>query len=487
MNAAKKKQIDALWTAAEAVAATHGRSTADWHAKGISIDSRTVQPGDLFIALIGPNFDGHAFVAEAFNKGAVAAMTRADFTGAPGAQGADAPGPLLLVEDTLAALWGLGAAARARSKARFLGVTGSVGKTSTKEALALALSAQAPTAWSAGSFNNHWGLPLSMARMARDAVYGVFELGMNHPGEIRHLTALLRPNVAMITNIEPVHIGLLGSLEAIADAKGEIFESMDESGVAVLNRDNAFFRHLDRIAREQDIKRVLSFGQSPDADVRLIECTLQATSSDVIADVAGKRLSYILPVPGLHVVLNSLGVLAATMAIGADPAASAQALGALRSIKGRGARQRIDMPRGAFDLIDDAYNANPSSMRAAIAVLGRSKVGSGSRRIAVLGDMLELGPQSASLHRGLAEPLREAGIDLVFTCGPSMAALVDALPEGMRGGHAVDSRALTPVVCAAIGAGDVVMVKGSLGSRMAVVVEALAGLARALPRAANGN
>jgi len=475
---------EALWTAAEAAAATKGRSTGDWQATGVSIDSRSVQAGDLFIALTGPNFDGHAFVAEALHKGAAAAMTRTDFAGA---DGADAPGPLLLVEDTFAALWKLGAAARARSTARFAGVTGSVGKTSVKEALAHGLATQAPTAWSAGSFNNHWGLPLSLARMARDATYGVFELGMNHPGEIRRLAALLRPDVALITNIEAAHIGLLGSLEAIADAKGEIFEAMDSNGTAVLNRDNSYFRHLDKMARAQGIERIVSFGRAAEADVRLIDCVLEATHSDVTAEVLGQTLDYTVSVPGTHWVLNSLAVIAAAQALGADPAATAAALANLQPIKGRGTRQKIAAPRGKFDLIDDAYNANPSSMRAAIEVLGRSQTGSGGRRIAVLGDMLELGPQAVSLHRGLLEPLREAGVDLVYTCGESMAALAEALPKNMRGGHAANSQALAPIVCAAVAAGDVVMVKGSLGSRMALVVAALAGLAQSLPRAANGN
>jgi len=473
-----------LWTSAEAAAATKGRSTGDWQATGVSIDSRSVQAGDLFIALAGPNFDGHAFVAEALHKGAAAVMARTDFTSA---SGPDAPGPLLLVEDTLAALWDLGAAARSRGMARFAGVTGSVGKTSTKEALAHGLAAQAQTAWSVGSLNNHWGLPLSLARMPRDATYGVFELGMNHPGEIRRLAALLRPDVALITNVEAAHIGLLGSLEAIADAKGEIFEAMDSKGVAVLNRDNAYFRHLDKMARARDIPRVLTFGRADEADVRLIDCVLEATHSDVIAEAMGRKLTYTVSVPGSHWVHNSLAAIAAAQALGADPAAAAAALGNLQPIKGRGTRQRIALPDGGFDLIDDAYNANPSSMRAAIEVLGRARVKSGGRRIAVLGDMLELGPQAASLHRSLADPLAEAGIDLVYTCGETMTALAEALPENVHGGHAANSNALAPIVRAAVAAGDVVMVKGSLGSRMAVLVEALTDLAQTLPHAANGN
>ncbi len=474
----------ALWTSAEASAATNGRSTGDWQATGVSIDSRSIQAGDLFIAIAGPNFDGHAFVAEALHKDAAAVMARTDFAGAGGP---DAPGPLLLVEDTLTALWDLGTAARSRSTARFAGVTGSVGKTSTKEALACGLAAQAPTAWNTGSLNNHWGLPLSLARMSRDATYGVFEMGMNHPGEIRHLAALLRPDVALITNIEAAHIGLLGSLEAIADAKGEIFEAMDDKTIAVLNRDNTYFRHLDKMARAQDIGRVVSFGRAAEADVRLIDCVLEATHSDVTAEALGQKITYTVSVPGTHWVLNSLAAIATAQALGADPAATAAALAGLQPIKGRGTRQRIAMAGGGFDLIDDAYNANPSSMRAAIEVLGRAHVGSGGRRIAVLGDMLELGPQALSLHRGLTDPLGKAGIDLVYTCGDSMAALAEALPKDVHGGHAADSHALAPIVCTAVSAGDAVMVKGSLGSRMAVLVEALTGLAQTLPRAANGN
>ena len=474
----------ALWTSAEASAATNGRSTGDWQATGVSIDSRSIQAGDLFIAIAGPNFDGHAFVAEALHKGAAAVMARTDFAGAGGP---DAPGPLLLVEDTLTALWALGTAARSRSTARFAGVTGSVGKTSTKEALACGLAAQAPTAWSTGSLNNHWGLPLSLARMTRDATYGVFEMGMNQPGEIRHLAALLRPDVALITNIEAAHIGLLGSLEAIADAKGEIFEAMDGKTIAVLNRDNSYFRHLDKMARARGIERIVSFGRADEADVRLIDCVLEATHSDVTSEVLGQKITYTVSVPGTHWVLNSLAAIATAQALGADPAATAAALAGLQPIKGRGTRQRIAKAGGGFDLIDDAYNANPSSMRAAIEVLGRAHVRSGGRRIAVLGDMLELGPQALSLHRGLTDPLGKAGIDLVYTCGDSMAALAEALPEDVHGGHAVDSHALAPIVCTAVSAGDAVMVKGSLGSRMAVLVEALTGLAQTLPRAANGN
>ncbi len=472
----------ALWAAAEAAQATGGANNADWTASGVSIDSRTLAPGDLFVALAGPNFDGHDFVAKAFQAGAAAALAHR----APEAAELPETAPVLLVDDTMTALRALGATARERSGARFIGVTGSVGKTSTKEALARCLAAQAPTAASAGSLNNHWGLPLSLARMARDANYGVFELGMNHPGEIRELSALLRPGVALITNVEAVHIGYFASIEEIAAAKAEIFEDMGADGVAVLNRDNPFFDHLANKANAAGLARIIGFGQDARAEVRLTDCTLEAGGSRVSADVLGERVDYRVGLPGAHWVTNSLAILATVAAVGADPAAAAAELARIEPAKARGERHLIDLPDGGLTLIDDSYNANPTSMRAAFDVLGRVERGIGGRRIAVLGDMLELGAQATELHEGLAEPVNSAGVDLVFTCGADMAALNAALPTAMRGGHTADSQVLVPLVTASVGAGDVVLVKGSAGSRMGLVVEALKGMAGALPRAANG-
>lgn len=469
-----------LWTAREAAQATGGQTEGDWVATGVSIDSRTVAPGDLFVALAGPSFDGHDFIAKAFAKGAVAAMTH---------RAGEAPsrGALLRVEDTLAALTKLGDAGRARTRAKVIGVTGSVGKTSTKEALAQCLRAQAPTGASAASFNNHWGLPLSLARLPRDAVYGVFEVGMNHAGEIRALAALLRPDVALITNVEAAHIGNFDSVEQIADAKAEIFEGMTPAGTAVLNCDNAHFARLARLAKAAGVGRIVGFGRDPDADARLVDWAPGATDSEITAEIFGERLTYRVSLPGAHWVANSLAVLATAGAAGADLHAAAAELGRLNPLKGRGERHEIVLDDGAFLLIDDAYNANPISMRAAFEVVARTQPGAGGRRVAVLGDMLELGAQSAEMHRGLANPLESAGIDLVFTCGPAMKALQAALAPDVRGGHAADSRALTALVVRSIRPGDVVMVKGSLGSRMAVVVEALKALGRGLPEAANGN
>ncbi|MFQ5774235.1 MAG: UDP-N-acetylmuramoylalanyl-D-glutamyl-2,6-diaminopimelate--D-alanyl-D-alanine ligase [Kiloniellaceae bacterium] len=470
---------EVLWTAEAAAEATGGANTAAWAATGVSIDTRTLRSGDLFVALAGPNFDGHDFIAEAFKKGAAAAIAHRP-------TGDTSAGPLLVVADTLAALWRLGAAARARGRARVIGVTGSVGKTSTKEALAACLSAAAPTAASAGSLNNHWGVPLSLARLPRAAAYGVFELGMNHPGEIRDLARLLRPEVALITNVEAAHIGYFRSIEEIAEAKAEIFEGMGPDGTAVLNRDNRHFERLAAAARTAGLRRVVGFGRGAEAEVRLIDCTLEATRSRVSAEVFGRPVTYLLSVPGTHWVANSLAVLATVSAAGADVTAAAAAMGRLVPVKGRGRRHAVRLPDGAFVLIDDSYNANPTSMQAAFEVLGRTETGPGGRRIAALGDMLELGPDSAAMHRGLAGPLRAAGIDVVFTCGRDMAALNASLPQAMRGGHAADARALVPLVTAVVAAGDAVLVKGSAGSRMGLIAEALKGMSQALPRAANG-
>jgi len=469
-----------LWRAAEAAAATGGRNTAKWTAGGVSIDSRELNRGDLFVAIQGPNFDGHDFIAEAFAKGAAAAVTHRPADGPAG-------GPLLVVEDTLRALRHLGRAARARAAARITGVTGSVGKTGTKEALAHCLRAQAPTASSGGSLNNHWGLPLSLARMGRDAQYGVFELGMNHAGEIRELADILKPDVALITNVEAAHLGYFELVAEIADAKAEIFEAMTPGAVAVLNRDSPHFDRLTARARAAGCRNIVSFGQHAHAEARAIDVALEPTHSHIVAEVRGQRIDYTVALPGAHWVANSLAVLAAVAALGADVAAAAASLARLAPLKGRGARHAVHLAGGDFTLFDDSYNANPASMRAAFDVLCRAETGPGGRRIAVLGDMLELGPASGDLHRALAPALDAAGVDLVFTCGPAMAALHDALPSAVRGGHAVNSQDLVPRITGAMAPGDAVLVKGSLGSRMAVVVEALLGLGTPFARAANGN
>ena len=459
-----------LWTQAEAIAATGGRCERAWQATSIAIDSRTLAPGALFVALKGPTFDGHDFVADALAKGAAAAVVHRLPEGVP----ADAP--LLIVADTLAALNKLARAARARTAARIIGVTGSVGKTGVKEALRLALSRQGPTTANDGSLNNHWGLPLSLARLPMGDAFGVFEMGMNHAGEITPLARLARPHVAVITTVEPVHMENFASVEAIADAKAEIFAGGDPGATAVLFGDNPHFSRLAAAATRAGVDRILAFGSAAGADVRLLSCRLEADGSRVRGEVMGRPIVYRVGLAGRHWVTNSLCVLAAVVAAGADVDAAASALADLQPAKGRGQRFTVAIEGGSFELVDDSYNASPVSMAASFAVLGALAPGKGGRRIAVLGDMLELGPDELALHAGLARPLAAHGIDLVFAAGPRMRALFDALPPTMRGAYAADAALLAPIVADAVRPGDVVGVKGSAGSRMGRVVEALKAL-----------
>ncbi len=467
-----------LWTANEAAAATQGQAIvgksggmgADcWEALGISIDSRTLRPGDLFCAIEGPNFDGHAFAADAFDKGAVAAMVARRPDNVP--DGA----PLLMLDDTFDALGGLGRAARERTNAKVIAVTGSVGKTGVKEALAHVLGSQGAAHASVGSLNNHWGLPLSLARMPRDADFAIFEMGMNHAGEISELSKMARPHIALVTTVEFAHGEFFEDIDAIADAKAEIFEGVEPGGWAVIKRDMPYFHRLARAAAASGVENVIGFGAHDEARARLVGSTSDgdAGGSKVTAIIGGHRVDYLIPLPGSHWVMNSLGVLAAVHAAGGDVALAAAALGGLRAVGGRGLRHRVSIPGGAITVIDDSYNASPASMKAAFEVLARSIPGDGGRRIAVLGDMLELGAGSAAKHASLADPLRDFSIDLVFTTGPEMARLAEAIPESRQGGHKADSQAMAKVVAAAVKPGDVVTVKGSAGSRMGVVVAAL--------------
>jgi UDP-N-acetylmuramoyl-tripeptide--D-alanyl-D-alanine ligase len=468
--------VTALWTTdAMASAMRAGRQgVLPPSISGISIDTRTIAPGDAFFAIAGDNRDGHQFVPTALAARAgvavVAAAHREEFP-------ADAP--LLVVPDVLAALRDLAAAARARTAAKVIAVTGSVGKTGTKEALRLALSNDGETHASVASYNNHWGVPLSLARCPASARYAVLEIGMNHAGEITPLTRLARPHVAVITTIAPVHLEFFGSLGKIADAKAEIFLGVEPGGAAVINRDILQFAQLKRRAKAAGVKRIVSFGEHAQADARLIKCALQPHSSTVEASILGTVLTYKMGAPGRHLVSNSLAVLAAAELVGADLALAALALAELKAISGRGAPIEIELPGGPAFLIDESYNANPTSVAAALALLGQAPLGPQGRRIAVLGDMLELGSRGKSLHRGLAVPVAANRIDLVFCCGPLMRSLWKALPTAQRGGYAEDSAALEALVVPALRAGDAVMVKGSLGSRMGPIVKALQ---RAYPR-----
>ncbi len=459
-----------LWTVAALAAATSADRIGPLPeaVAGISIDSRSVKPGDAFFAVRGDNHDGHEFVRAALEAGAalavVARLQRDRY-------GDDAR--LLVVDDVLDALRDVARAARARSDARIVAVTGSVGKTSTKEALALALGSCGETHASAASFNNHWGVPLSIARMPQSARYGVFEIGMNHAGEIAPLTRLVRPHVAIVTTVEPVHLEFFASVDAIADAKAEIFLGVVPDGAAVINRDNRQFGRLQRGARTAGISNVVSFGEHARADARLLRCALHPDCSTVEARIFGVPVIYKVGAPGRHLVLNSLAVLAAASLAGADLARAAVALAQQVPAAGRGTRITLECPSGKALVIDESYNANPISMRAALALLGAAPVGLGGRRIAVLGDMLELGPTGAELHRGLVDPIRENSIDLVYCAGPLMAALWHVLPPTRRGSYAENATELEPQVLAAIRGGDAVMVKASAGSRMGPIVRAL--------------
>ena len=469
-----------LWTDRDT--APLGSSSAPWFAMGVSIDTRTIAPGDLFIALSGPNFDGHDFATQAAEAGAAAIMA-ADAK----ADGLGVDLPVLAVNDTMLALQGLAKLSRTRTGAKIIGVTGSVGKTGTKEALRLALSAQGRTYASEGNLNNHWGLPLSLARLPIDAEFGVFEMGMSAPGEISPLSVLARPHAAIITTIAEVHAEFFDSLEQIADAKAEIYDGLDDDGAAILFRDHPLFDRLRDHAHRRGVQRIFGFGVCEEATARLVNCDLAETASIVEAEIAGQHACYTISAPGRHLVINSLAVLAAVEAIGADVQLAAPALGGIRALKGRGNRQEISWQDGAFVMIDESYNASPASMEAAIGVLASATPARDGRRIAVMGDMLELGARSEEMHAGLAQALTVGGIDLVFTAGTHMVALWDQLPATMRGGQAANSAELVPLVVAAVGDGDVAMVKGSMGSRMTVVVDALEALeAGAVSKVVNG-
>jgi len=435
----------ALWTVDDIAAAMGAERQGGLPAtiSGLSIDSRSIGAGEAFFALADRR-DGHEFVAAALAaKAGLAVVAAARRAAIP----QDAP--LLVVPDVLAALRALAAAARARTHAKVIGVTGSVGKTSTKEALRLALSKDGETHASVASYNNHWGVPLSR---------------------------LARPHVAIVTAIAPVHLEFFGTLTKIADAKAEIFLGLEKDGAAVINRDVAQFAHLKRRASEAGVAHIVSFGERAKADARLLKCALHADCSTVQADILGHELTYKIGAPGRHLVHNSLAVLATVVLVGADLALAALALAEFKPAFGRGTRIEIELPGGTALVIDDSYNANPASVAASLSLLGQTPIGPRGRRIAVLGDMLELGPRGRALHRGLLDAVLANSVDLVFCCGSLMKALWQALPAGRRGGYAEDSAALEPQVLSAIRAGDAVIVKGSLGSRMAPIVKALQGL-----------
>ena len=455
-----------LWTGAEAATATGGRNTRNWCATGTSIDSRTITKGDLFVAIEGPVFNGHEFIGAAFANGAAASLVSTVPNTLPETS------PLHIVNDTTAALTALGAASRERTSARITAVTGSVGKTGTKEALRYVLEAQGPTSASQLSFNNHWGVPLSLARMPAETAFGIFEVGMNHAGEIEPLSHLIRPHVAIVTTVEAAHLENFDSIEAIADAKSEIFAGMASGGTAVLNRDNPHFERLADAARRYGVTDIVCFGVANESDVRLLHLTLAGDHSDISAEVGGQRIEFRLGVVGRHWVMNSLAVLSAVGALGADVKAAARSLAEIEELDGRGKLHRVTIGDAEITLIDESYNANPASILAALETLGRTVPQGDGRRIAVLGDMRELGAQSQALHAYLAHPVAANNIDLVFAAG-KMRELYDRLEPGIGAAYGETGSDLIEDIKLSVRTGDVVMVKGSNASRMTAVVEAL--------------
>lgn len=471
-----------IWTAKEARDATGGRCPGEWLATGISIDTRTIKPGELFIALKGEHGDGHDYVAQALEKGAAAAVVSAVPSGLDGR--AD---KFLLVDDTFAALQALGQAARRRSGAKIIAVTGSVGKTGTKEMLAAAFSASGQTHASQGSYNNHWGVPYTLAAMHGGTDYGIFEIGMNHAGEITPLSEQVRPDIAIITTVAPVHIENFDGEKDIADAKAEIFGGMKAGGVAILNRDNCWYDRLASRAAEKGLD-VLSFGEHHDATARIMDCLEAANGSRVRAEIDGEEVQFSLMMPGRHMACNALAVLLAVKKAGGDMEKAVSALSRMEPVTGRGRREYLDIgdPDNPVTLIDESYNASPIAMNAAFKVLALIDPGRGGRRIAVLGDMLELGKKGPQMHKDLALPLQAADVQLVYTCGTLMKNLYDALPPEQQGAHKKDSAELAKIVPDVLTPGDVVMVKGSNGSKMGVVVEALRALPGKFRRATKG-
>ncbi len=464
-----------LWHIQDIVDATNGRlsGNTEGNITGVSIDTRLLKQGDLFVALAGERSDGHDYVAAAFEAGAVAAVVQYDFQPPRGLECA-----LVKVADTLRALNELGRVARKRSSAAIVAVTGSVGKTGTKQALADALAKTGETHSSERSYNNHFGVPLSLSRMPLSARFGVFEVGMNHPGEIEPLSRLINPDVSIITTVEPVHAEFFDTIDDIARAKAEIFCGMDEGGRAVLNGDNKYFPLLDKLAGEAGLE-TFTFGTSIDAHVRLIGYELGPNHSDVQIQLTSnsstpRTFLYRIGAPGYHLVMNSMAVLLTVDLVGGDLEKAMATLGTLSPARGRGKHIKIAIRGGgSITVVDESYNANPASMRAALATVGQIPKYGDQRHIAVLGDMLELGTRSKDYHRELKSIVLDAGFDVVFTCGSNMWELYKDLDSELQGAYGENSADLIPELLNQLKPGDVVVVKGSLGSEMGKVVEAL--------------
>ena len=445
--------MSALWTHKDAAAATNGRAVGEWSVNGLSIDTRSLEEGQLFIPLKDIR-NGHDFIPLAYEKGAAAVISEHDIRHVPA----------LIVPDSLKALEDLAVAARKRSPATRIAVTGSVGKTSVKEMIAAICRADGNTHASIKSFNNHWGVPLTLSGMPQDTKYGVFEMGMNHAGELAELTKIVRPDIAVITKIAPAHLAHFKSVEDIASAKAEILSGLTKDGVAILPRDSDYFEML-----AERVGRVLSFGWHAKADACIIETKLTHTGSLSVIRIAGRYFDVELPLPGKHWVENAACALLAAYQAGIRLDKSIKALKNMHKIQGRGEICDLLIDGKSLNLIDESYNANPESMAASIAVLGLSK----GRKIAVLGDMLELGEKETSLHIQLLAPLRNAKIDKVFTCGQHMKNLHNVLPQSMNAGWFPDHEKCLAGLLHKVQDGDTIMVKGSNASGMGKLVAKL--------------
>lgn len=460
-----------LWTSSDLLAAMNGRpvGTLPEGIIGISIDSRTIGKGEAFFAIKGDRVDGHDYAGIALANGAALLVVSEAKIPALGRLIA----PMIVVDDVLEAMIRLGCAARDRSAAKVIAVTGSVGKTTTKEMLRHVLSPLGRVHASVASFNNHWGVPLTLARMPEATDFGIFEIGMNHAGEIRPLTAMVRPHVAVVTSIAAAHLGNFASLDEIASAKAEIFEGVVNGGHAIIGRDIPQYELLEKAAQAAGVSHIHSFGANPKADYRLVEFSGGADGSVLWAGIGGRTREVAIGAPGRHIAENALAVIAAAELAGADIDRVVASLKSMQPEKGRGLRHRLKIGAGHLTLIDESYNANPASMRAAIALLRDAEPSPGGRRVAILGDMLEMGEHAAEVHAALAAPIVEAGITDVWLAGPQMAHLRSSLPPEISVAYREAVGDLVSYAVGSVAAGDVVMVKSSKGTGCAKIVEAL--------------
>jgi UDP-N-acetylmuramoyl-tripeptide--D-alanyl-D-alanine ligase len=446
-----------LWSKTEVIKAAQGQAEGlNWESTGVSIDTRTLQEGDLYIALRGDQMDGHRFVAEAFRKGAVSAIVDQMLPDYEHLKSS-----LIIVKDTFKALQDLGAYARMRLKGRVIGVTGSAGKTTTKEMLKLAFGTKGLTYASSKSFNNHWGVPYSLAECPQKSQYAIFEMGMNHEGELQKLTEIVHPHISIITTIAPAHLEYFGSLEKIAEAKAEIFKGMDVHGKVIINGDLDQTQQLKDLAIQQGIKDIYTFGENPGVDAQLIGYEVQGNEAHITVQILGKPLTYALTALGKHMAFNSLAVLLAAHLEGLSLSVAANALCQFHALAGRGQVLKLPYKNGTITVLDESYNANPASMQAAFEKIGGMSLE--GKRFAILGDMGELGSLAPKMHEFLREHIEKNKIKKVYVCGPLMKYLYEALPQELKGHYCPEKKCeeLVPYIKKDLQPGDAVLIKGS--------------------------